>query len=190
MLQDLLNQFQLIIDTSIANFHFTLTIIGILVGVQAINKIMHNRLVCFGILPRTSIGIPGIFLSPFVHGDFAHLFLNILPLFILMNLVLVFGHDQFFLITSFVIVVGNFLVWLLGRKALHIGASGVVFGYWGYLLMNAYTNFSALTIILAVICLYYFGSMFVGLFPVDKKTSWEAHLFGAIAGILASYLNL
>jgi len=187
-MQELLFQFQNIVQAFIVNFHFTFQIILIFLGIQILNKFSHYRLNYFGILPRRAIGLPGIVLSPFLHGNFSHLFLNLVPMYILMNFVLVFGRQQFFIISVFIIVVGGLAIWLLGRKGLHIGASGLVFGYWGYLLSNAILHFSVLTIILAIICIYYFGGMVIGLFPTNGEESFEGHIFGALAGILASFL--
>ena len=103
-----------------------------------------------------------------------------------MNLVLIFGTVIFWKVTVFVAVVEGLLVWLLARKAIHVGASGVVFGYWGFLLTNSVTHFSVLTVILALICLFYFGNRNFGIFPADKQSSWEGHLCGLMAGIVAS----
>jgi len=188
MLEQLLDQFRHIVQSFINNFHFTFKIILIFIFIQILNKFLSYRLNQLGILPRKARGLPGILLSPFLHGDFSHLFLNMIPLFILMNFILVFGDEKFFIISIFIIIIGGLGVWAFGRKALHIGASGLVFGYWGYLLTNAFVHFSVLTIILAVICLYYFGGMVIGLFPKSNEESFEGHLFGAVAGVMASFL--
>lgn len=169
-----------------------LPLLAIVLGlwlIQVVNKLTDDVLNRFGIIPRHILGLPGIVFSPLLHADFGHLFLNTIPLYILMNLVAIHGWVLFAEVTAVIVLGGGFLVWLFGRMAIHIGASGLVMGYWGYLLVNAIYHFSILTIILAVLCLYYFASLYVNLFPAGKRSSWEGHVFGFVAGVAAVYLT-
>ena len=77
---------------------------------------------------------------------------------------------------------------MFGRKALHIGMSGLIAGYFGFLLVNAYNQRTAISILLSIVTLYYFGGILFSLFPKSEKISWEGHVFGFIAGIAASFL--
>lgn len=77
---------------------------------------------------------------------------------------------------------------MFGRRAIHIGASALITGYWGYLLINAYRQPSLMAIVLAIVCAYYFSGIFFGLFPSEEKVSWEGHLLGCIAGIATNFL--
>ncbi len=83
---------------------------------------------------------------------------------------------------------GGSATWLFARKGVHVGASGVIMGYWSYLLVNAYKHPGWLSIVLACVCIYYFGSFLFSIVPNDEKSSWESHLFGLMAGVAAAFV--
>lgn len=151
-----------------------------------LNKALDYRLNLLGIYPRHLSGLPGIFFHPFLHGSFNHLFFNSIPLFVLLTFTLTLGWVNFVCITLFIVLINGLLTWLLGRKGLHVGASGLVMGYWSFLLVYSYRNPSVLTFVLALICLYYFGSLIFNIFPTEEGVSWEGHLFGLIAGVITT----
>ena len=188
IIQKLSAETDLLINASKANFPFVLKIIACLWGIQFLNALLKGRLMIFGILPRHLWGLIGIPLSPFLHNSFGHLAMNTVPLTLLMLLVLMYGKLQFYYVSVTIIGISGLLTWLIGRDGFHIGASGVVMGYWGYTLMNAYEHFSLNSVILAALCLYYFAGLYINLFPTEKQASWEAHVSGLIAGIAASFL--
>ncbi|MCD6056339.1 MAG: AraC family transcriptional regulator [Gammaproteobacteria bacterium] len=169
------------------NIPTLLVILAILWGVQLVNSISGYALNQLGIYPRHLKGLIGILFSPFLHGSYGHLFLNSIPLFILTNFVLMEGWPVFISVTVTIMFIGGLLTWLMARLAYHIGASGIIMGYWGYLLVNAYYQQSMLAIVLALVCLLYFGSMWLNIFPDKSASSWEGHLFGLMAGVSASY---
>jgi membrane associated rhomboid family serine protease len=172
------------------NFLFALKLLGILWAVQILNKIMDYRLNILGISPRKVRGLPGILFSPFLHGNFTHLFFNSIPFFMLTDLLLTEGKPIFYSVSIEVIVLSGILVWLFGKRGIHIGVSSLIMGYFGYLLGKAYFQFNATTIIVAGLCLYYFGGLFLALFPsVKKNISWEGHVFGFLSGIFAAFAN-
>lgn len=171
------------------NMHYVLTIIAALWVIQCVNFILGYRLNTFGILPRTTSGLFGILFAPLLHGSFNHLLFNSIPLFLLMNLVLLTGVSNFIVVTLLITVISGFLVWVLGRKALHVGASGLIMGYWGYLLVNAILFPSIITVLLAIFCFYYFTGLFASLMP-KAGTSWESHVFGFLSGLFVSYAHL
>ena len=123
-----------------------------------------------------------------LHGNFTHLFLNTIPLVVFSCFILIGGQPLYFKVSAAIILLSGILLWLFGRRAIHIGASSLIMGYWGYLLVNAYHQPSLLSIVLAVVSIYYFGALFFGLFPTDEAVSWEGHLFGCIAGVATNYL--
>jgi len=171
------------------NLPFFLGFISIFWLVLIVNKLFFKgRLDILGIYPRHPLGLVGIIFSPFLHADFGHLFVNTMMLLVLGFFILSAGIKMFCVVTGIIILLSGLLVWLLGRPALHIGASGLVMGYWGYVLVNAYNQPSLLTIVIAAVCLYYFSGMFVNLFPTEKHVSWEGHVFGFIAGIATVYI--
>lgn len=158
-------------------------------GMYLLNLICHERLNYLGIYPRHPIGLLGIFFSPFLHGSFDHLFFNTIPLFILFTLLPIYGFSTFITSTCIIIVFSGLLTWLFARKAIHIGASGLIMGYWGFLLAKAYVYPNINSLLIAFLVLYYLGSLWLNLFPSSKKVSWEGHLFGLIAGICSAWMT-
>lgn len=181
-------QLQFTLSAIQSNVPTALKIIGLLWAVHLINALLGYRLNYFGIYPRHIRGLFGIILAPFLHDGFNHLFFNSIPLFVLLCFMLMGGMHQFLCITLIILLLSGGALWLFGRRAIHVGASGLIMGYWGYLLVLAYKQPSVMTIILAAICLYYFGGLAMNLFHVEKKVSWEGHVFGFLAGVAAVYI--
>lgn len=171
------------------NIPYMLYIIAVLYGIHFLNWLVGYRLNILGIYPRQVLSLPGIFFSPCLHGSFNHLFFNTIPLFALGCFVLVDGWPNFISATVMIVFIGGLGTWFFGRKGFHVGASGLIMGYWSYLLVNAYYQPTMLSIALALVCLYYFGGMLFNLFPTAIKASWEAHLFGFLGGLAAAYAN-
>lgn len=189
-LSSLVSQFSDTVALMKTNLPIVIEIICLLSLIHIVNFFVKYRLNILGIYPRSLFGLFGIVFSPFLHGNFGHLFANALPLFILINFVMLFGLDNFFDVSITIILIGGLGTWLFGRKGLHIGASSVAMGYWAYLLMYSYyQQATLLSVVLAIICLYYLGGLIVNIFPTETKSSWEGHLFGLIAGGIAAYYN-
>lgn len=165
-------------------------VLGILWAINILNWITGSRLsYYFALVPRTLSGLIGIPFSPIFHAGFTHLFFNSIPLFILgLALLGREGVVAFCWITTVITLLGGIGVWLVARTGRHIGASGVISGYFGYILMTAYKDTSVVSVLLAILAIYYFGGILLGLLPRDKQISWEAHLFGFLAGIACVYL--
>jgi membrane associated rhomboid family serine protease len=187
MLDTFSTQVQTAVATISDNVPYVLAIVGLLWGIHLFNWFVGYRLNQFGIVPRRLRGLPGIIVSPFLHGDFNHLFFNSIPFVILASLLSLYGWPIFIYVTVVVAVLGGFATWLLARPGSHIGASAVIMGYWSYLLVYAYYQPSWLSIVLAIVCVYYFGSFLFNVFPRSAKSSWEGHLFGLLAGLFAAY---
>lgn len=190
MLVDFVNELSTFVDKSKVLIIPWLYILGILWAINIVNcSLFRSRLNVLGIYPRNLLGLFGIFFAPIFHHDFSHLLFNSIPLFVLGLALLVQSIDIFIWVTLFVTIVGGFAVWLFGRKAIHIGASGLISGYFGYILVNAYLAPSLITILLALLVLYYFGSILLGILPQEDEISWESHLLGFLAGIASAYIN-
>lgn len=189
-MQNIISALQEIINSFIHNILFIAIFVAIFWLAHFINLSVNYRLSRLGIWPRRYRGIWGIFFSPFLHDNFNHLFFNTLPLFVLSGLVLTNNKLTFYYVTIVVIILGGFLLWLFGRKAIHIGASSLIMGYFGFLLARAYYQFNAVAIILACLSVYYFSGLILMLLPGGKKVSWEGHVFGFLAGIAAAYSYL
>jgi membrane associated rhomboid family serine protease len=186
-MEQLSQSFESIVLAIKHNSFFVLKFIALLWIIQLINFSTHYKLNVLGIYPRRIRGLIGIICSPFIHGDFSHLLLNSVPLFVLANLVLLKGETSFYIITLIIIILGNLAVWLFAKRGIHIGASGVIMGYFGFLLANAYYQFNTTALILAILCVYYFSGLILLLIPGGKGISWEGHIFGFLAGIAAIF---
>ena len=139
--------------------------------------------------PYALVSLRGVLLSPMLHGSFSHLLSNTLPLLVLGGFVALRGTKTLIGVSLFVVVLGGLLVWLVGRPAVHIGASGLVFGYFGYLLAQGWYERSFVSIVVAVAVLLLYGGMIFGALPQSGFISWEGHLFGLIAGVLAARMS-
>ncbi|MCH2519660.1 MAG: rhomboid family intramembrane serine protease [Dehalococcoidia bacterium] len=157
--------------------------------VEIINGFIGHRLSVWGILPRATPGLIGIPLSPFLHSSFNHVLSNTIPFLVLGGLVGLRGGQKLVGISLFIIVVGGAGVWLLGRPAIHVGASGLVFGYFGYLVANGWFDRRPISILAAIAVIVVYGSLVFGVIPTTGFVSWEAHLFGLLAGVLSARLT-
>lgn len=144
----------------------------------------------YGIIPRTTDGLWGIPLHVFIHAGFGHLAANSVPLLILGGLASFRGGFAVFALSAFVALVGGSLVWLMGRTAIHIGASGLVFGYFGYLVARGIYQPGVLSILIAIVVIFFYGwSILFGVLPTSPFVSWEGHLFGLLSGVLYAALE-
>ena len=140
-------------------------------------------------LPYLAGSLRGILLSPLLHGSFSHLMSNTFPLLLLGGFVTIRGAKTLIGVSLLVIVLGGLLVWIVGRPAVHIGASGLVFGYFGFLVAQGWYERSIVSIVVAVGVLLLYGGIIFGVLPQSGFISWEGHLFGLIAGVLAARLS-
>ena len=189
MFNNLLDSLNFIIQQTQNNAPVLAQLMAVLWGVFIINKLfLHNALLNLGIRPRRLSGLIGIFATPFLHANFNHLFYNSIPLLVFSNFILIHGIPFFIEVTLLITIISGLLTWALAKPGIHIGASGVITGYWGLLVMDIYQQGSILAILLGGFCLYFFAGIILGIFPGERGVSWQGHLFGLIAGILTSYL--
>lgn len=136
-----------------------------------------------GIRPRELDWLWGILLAPLLHGGFPHLIANTLPLLVLGWLVAVRRRRDFWIVTAVVTVLGGLGVWLFGRPdTIHVGASGVIFGYLGYLLLRGWLDRSLVSLGVAAVAGFLYGGALWGVLPGQVGISWEGHLFGLAGG--------
>jgi membrane associated rhomboid family serine protease len=144
----------------------------------------------FGVRPRTLMGLWGILWAPFLHGSFQHLIANTGPILILGSIVM-FSRPlrDFFTITFIIALIGGLGAWLIGPPfSVHLGASGLIFGYFGFLLLSAYFERSCRSIAIAAVVLLLYSGIIWGVLPQGGGISWQTHLFGFIGGWGAAYL--
>lgn len=164
-----------------------LIILAIMWGLEIFDWITNGFLDSYGIRPRTSVGLRGVLFAPFLHFGFGHLIANSVPFLVLGFFVMLRGTRNFAIVTLTTVIIGGLGTWLIGNPGNHLGASILIFGYFGYLLFSGLFERSpqALGLMLVVILLY--GSLIWGVFPIwARGISWEGHLSGFIAGGLAA----
>src|SRR5882724_9483889 len=147
------------------------------------NIILHGQFIQYGIIPRQVASLPGIIYSPFLHASFRHLAANTMPLLVLGAILCGRSRAEFVWVTVGGILLGGGLTWLLARSADHIGASGLIFCYFGYLASLALFRRTFGTLLLSVVCVLGYGGMLRGVLPTSSAVSWEGHIAGLIAGI-------
>jgi membrane associated rhomboid family serine protease len=140
-----------------------------------------------GITPRTWRGLDGVLWAPFLHGSYGHLISNTVPFLVLGGLVMLRGIRTWVAVTAIVAVVGGLATWVFARSATHIGASILIFGYFAFLVIVGFVERSVKGIAIGLVAgLLYGGSLVWGLLPISSGVSWEGHLFGALAGVVAA----
>lgn len=150
--------------------------------------ILDSRLQTHGIEPRQIDGLEGVLFAPVLHGGWAHIISNSIPFLVLGGLVMTYGLRRWVTATAIIILLGGTVTWLAARSGIHIGASILVFGYFGFLLGMAWFERSFKSIGIAAVVAVFYGGLIWGVLPTDSGVSWEGHLFGALAGVAASWL--
>lgn len=142
----------------------------------------------YGIYPRTFFGLRGILFSPLIHGDWGHLLANTPPLFAMSAMILFFYRKVAVPGFTLIYLLSGLAVWGFGRQVFHIGASGVVYGLVAFVFFSGIFRRNLKSIVLALIVLMYYGSMFLGVLPGREGISWESHLLGAVVGVVIAFL--
>ncbi|TCC07414.1 rhomboid family intramembrane serine protease [Kribbella soli] len=164
-------------------------LVGLMWLCEVVDTVMHGALDQYGIVSREPHGLIGILTAPFLHLGFGHLISNTLPLVTLGALIAVSGATRLFAVTAIVTVIGGFGTWLISPpNTITIGASGLVFGYASYLILRGLFNRRLGQVLLGIVVVMVWGSALLsGLLPQDG-ISWQGHLFGGIAGVLAAWV--
>ncbi len=143
----------------------------------------------YGLIPRTSYGLMGIFTSPFLHANWNHLIGNTTSLIGLSIILFSLERDKMITKLLLMVIIGGCLTWFFARTANHIGASGLIFAIWGYILLSAWFSRKPKYIWLSILVIFLYGGMIYGIFPLQVGVSWEGHLFGLIAGIYLAWYS-
>lgn len=163
-------------------------VIPILFLIEFIDQETHHALDADGaIVPLSVRGLDGIVFAPFLHVSYLHLYGNAVPLLLTGTFVLAGGAKRFFMVTAFIAVISGLGVWFLGSRPT-VGASGVIFGYLGYLFMRGLVERNWWNIAVALLIGLLYGWQISGVLPGDDNVSWQAHLFGLIGGLVAAIL--
>ncbi len=165
-------------------FIFVFTIVVIFF----IEVIFEINLSNYGIYPRNLSGLKGVLFAPFLHGDASHLINNAIPLLILGTTLFYFYKEIALKVFLWIFLMGGFWTWVSAREAMHIGASGVIYGLFSFLLISGFIRRNIQLIAISFFVVFIYGSMIWGIFPIKKHISFESHFWGFVAGlILAIY---
>lgn len=173
-----------------------LTFVALLYLIEIVDTLTGHALDRNGIRPLRTDGLSGVLFAPLLHADWAHLLANTVPLLVLGFLVTLAGMSRFVWATAIIWVLGGLGTWLiggLGGCALptnHIGASGLIFGWLAFLLVFGWLTRHLWWILISLVVAVVYGGILWGAVPVLDRcggVSWQGHLTGAVAGVLAAY---
>jgi membrane associated rhomboid family serine protease len=173
-----------------------LTFVALLYLIEIIDQLTGHSLDRNGIQPLETDGLKGILFAPLLHADWAHLLANTIPALVLGFLVTLAGMSRFVWATAIIWIVGGLGTWLIGDigscriETVHIGASGLIFGWLAFLLFFGWLTRHLWWIVTSLVVLFVYGGILWGAVPVLDRcggVSWQGHLCGAIAGVLAAY---
>jgi membrane associated rhomboid family serine protease len=162
--------------------------IGLLWALELVDQLPIVHLDQFGVIPRQLDGLWGILFAPFLHGGLAHLAANTLPLIFLGWLIMLRSYRDWIIVSVAGVIVGGVGTWLFGGpNTVHIGASGLVFAYFGFILTRAVIERSLRAISAGLVVVMLYGSLIWGVLPLIQGVSWQMHLFGFLGGLLAAW---
>jgi membrane associated rhomboid family serine protease len=156
---------------------------------ELLDQLSGNQLDQLGIHAREVDGMPEILTAPFLHAGWDHLISNSLPFVVLGFLVLLSGLARWLVASLIIIVISGLTAWFLTpANTIILGASGLIFGWLTYLLVRGLWSRRPAQVVIAVLVLLVYGGLIWGVFPSGAGISWQAHLGGAVAGVLAAWL--
>lgn len=155
--------------------------------VKLVETLFHLELHIWGIFPKQLFGLRGVVLSPLIHGDFAHLASNSLPLLVLGSALFYFYRPVAFRVFLLSWLITGLWVWVMARPSYHIGASGIIYSLAAFLFASGIIRKHPRLIALSLLVVFLYGSMVWGIFPIKERISWESHLMGMICGFLLAY---
>ena len=173
-----------------------LSFVALLYLVEIVDQLSGHKLDRNGIRPLETDGLWGVLFAPLLHADWQHLFANTIPLLVLGFLVTLAGMGRFVWATAIIWILGGLGTWLIGDlggcrlETNHIGASGLIFGWLTFLLLFGWFTRHLWQIVVGLAVLFVYGGILWGAVPVLDRcggVSWQGHLCGAIAGVLAAY---
>lgn len=179
-------------SNALGRFASPIILLAVMWIVQIADAILPGSFTGFGLRSWDLSGLGGIVLGPLLHANWAHLIANSVPLLLLGCLVAVEGARRFWAVTAIVAIVGGIGTWLFNAPGtLTVGASGLVFGYFGYVVMRVFApgrvaHRILYAVIAIVVIALYGGSMLAGVFGAAEGVSWQGHLFGAVGGAVAA----
>ena len=171
-----------------ANFRLAVKIslgfVALIWLIQLLNYGLDLELERFGVRPRELAGLAGILLAPLLHAGFAHLLANSLPLLILGTGMLHLYPNSAFKVIPAVYVGPGIAVWLFARSSVHVGASGLVYGLVSYIFVAGLIRQDKRAIAASLLVCFLYGTLALGVLPIEPGVSWETHLAAALIGVV------
>jgi membrane associated rhomboid family serine protease len=169
--------------------------VALLYIIEIWDNLSGHRLEDNGIRPLETDGLSGIIFAPLLHANWGHLIANTGPALVLGFLVTLAGMSRFVYATAIIWILGGFGTWLIGNvgapagvETNHIGASGLIFGWLTFLIVFGFFTRKVWQIVVGVVVLFIYGGVLLGALPGTFGVSWQGHLCGGIAGVIAAYL--
>ena len=159
-------------------------IIGLIHLIQYVFEISFTN---YGVFPRDPKGLIGILTMPLIHGSFSHLFNNSIPILILGTSMFFFYKEVALKVSFWIYLMVGVWTWIYAREAYHIGASGVLYGLFSFLLVSGFIRRNTQLISLSFAVIFLYGSLVWGIFPIDVSISFEGHLWGFVAGVILAF---
>lgn len=153
-------------------------------AVKFIEVSMEFSFVEAGVYPRKLSGLQGVLFSPLIHGDWKHLLDNSGPAFFLSLALFYFYRDIAYKIWGLIYLIGGILLWGVGREAYHIGASGLIYGLAAFLFLSGLIRRVRSLTAISLLIVFWYSGMVWGVLPFDWEVSFEAHLCGAVSGLV------
>lgn len=177
--------FNMIFEKNFKHLKWLLSLTGFLWVVYLLSLVFPlNNL---GIIPREVSGLPGILCAPFLHSGFSHLAANSVSLIMLGFILASTEKRNIIIILIPIMLLGGFGTWLIGRPGtIHIGASGVIYGIFGYLLARGLFRRDFKSLSISILVFFMYGGMIFGVLPVELSMSWESHLCGFLSGVITA----
>jgi membrane associated rhomboid family serine protease len=161
--------------------------VGVAWAIFGAGQLLSVDLTGLGIYPRRFLGLWGVGLAPFIHGDLSHLVSNSVPFIILFTSINFFYQRVAARVVPIIYLGTGLAVWLLARPSYHVGASGVIYGLAAFLFFSGVFRGSLPALVIAVAVAVLYGGMVEGIFPREEGVSWESHLAGAVLGASVAY---
>lgn len=171
---------------------YPLLFLAICWGVFFADTYFHLDLYQLGVSPRTISGLKGILFSPFIHADLDHILNNSLPVFILSTMIFYFYRPIAWPVILWTYFISGLWLWVGGRNNdvimnYHFGASTLIYAFSTFLFFSGVFRKHKQLMVVSAMVVFLYGSITWGIFPFDRKISWEGHLFGAISGLLVAF---
>ena len=164
-----------------------LLLIVLIVGIKIFEEYLGVRWAKYGVFPRSLEGVLGIITSPFIHGDWKHVFNNSVPLLVLGTSLRYFYKDISKEVFLWSWLMSGLWLWAIGRPSFHIGASGIVYALASFLFFSGLIRKHTRLMAVSFVVVFLYGSMVWGVFPIKEHISWEGHLSGGLAGIILAW---